>query len=225
MPKYEILIGGYGCEVCWYKLTEEQYNYWNSVDKEILDRHVLGRGIFNDEEDDIDKDLLNNMPEYADLRKKGELEWYDLHDAGREYYCTLDNSWIHVRLLDEHSVNNAEIIISRDLKELENVYNNSDNTSENNENIIVYNNTDEYISHPYILQIVSYEKGTFFAGIIETDDNNNETFDITKLRINVSESLNESDTRIDSIEYNGIDIHNEGAETSGKGIDIFLYEF
>lgn len=245
MTRYDIFIGGYGCEVCWNKLTEEQYAFWSSVDKELLDKYVLGNGVFDDENEDEEKrynDFVNNLPDKIDFCKKGQLEWYELDDIDREYYCNLDSAWMTIEKVDESNYSNNQVVF--EMKNIMEKVNQGNNTSENTnepiventllsndyENLINHVENNDSITHPHVLQIISYEKGTFFQGSVIIDESGNSTnndtvFDIKKLRINVSEALNENDTRIDSVEYDGVDIENGGAETRGKGVDVFLVEF
>jgi len=58
----------------------------------------------------------------------------------------------------------------------------------------------------------SSEKGCFFDGIIETIGE----FDPKKLKFYLGEYDNGEET-INSIEYNGVEIDNQGGDTNGKG--------
>jgi len=64
----------------------------------------------------------------------------------------------------------------------------------------------------YIAQLYSSEKGCFFDGIIETVGE----FDPKKLKFYTTEFLNGEDT-ITSIEYDGVEVDNNGGDTNGKG--------
>lgn len=222
---YEILIGGYGAEIKWNKLTQEQYEFWDSQDKSILERHILGKSLFDDDSDEEDTEKsLNNIPEYADLNNKGEKEWYDLEDLDNEYYCSADSAWLHITKNNKTNQTNFDPNLHTVI-EYNNIINDS---SSNNVNIFVDN--DENIScnginnfdADYALQIVSYEKGTFFSGILELNDD--EEFDINKFKIHISTALNGDEQRIDSVFYNDTEIDNDGGDTRGKGIDVYLVE-
>ena len=224
---YEILIGGYGAEIKWNKLTQEQYEYWDNQDKSRLDRYILGKSLFDDDTEDEDEDttnFLNNIPEYADLNNKGEKEWYDLEDLDSEYYCCTDSAWLYITKNNKTNQTNFDPNLHTVI-EYNNIINDS---SSNNVNIFVDN--DENIScnginnfdADYALQIVSYEKGTFFSGILELNDD--EDFDINKFKIHISTALNGDEQRIDSVFYNDTKIENDGGDTRGKGIDVYLVE-
>ena len=222
---YEILIGGYGAEIKWNKLTQEQYEFWDNQDKSILERHILGKSLFDDDSDEEDTEKsLNNIPEYADLNNKGEKEWYDLEDLDSEYYCSADSAWLHIIKNNKTNQTNFDPNLHT-VVEYNNIINDS---SSNNVNIFVDN--DENIScnginnfdADYALQIVSYEKGTFFSGILELNDD--EEFDINKFKIHISTALNGDEQRIDSVFYNDTKIDNDGGDTRGKGIDVYLVE-
>jgi hypothetical protein len=65
----------------------------------------------------------------------------------------------------------------------------------------------------------SAEKGTFFEGYIETVGD----FDPKKLKIYTSEYLNGDDT-VQSIEYDGNEIDNQGGDTNGKGYSFHVWK-
>ena len=71
----------------------------------------------------------------------------------------------------------------------------------------------------YILQFYSSEKGCFFDGIIETVGN----FDPKKLKVVVTEYPNGEDV-VTSIEYDGVEIDNNGGDTNGKGYYVSLWK-
>lgn len=220
---YEILIGGYGAEIKWSKLTEEQYEYWDNQDKYLLDRHIFGPSLFDDDEDENEntKNFLNNIPEFADLNDKGTKEWYEIEDLDSEYYCASDSAWLHITKNNRTNETNFETIIQ---------YNNIINdSSSNNVSIFVDNDIDNNncnsinnFDADYALQIVSYEKGTFFSGILELNDD--EEFDINKFKIHISTALNGDEQRIDSVFYSDKEIDNDGGDTRGKGADVYLVE-
>ena len=78
---------------------------------------------------------------------------------------------------------------------------------------------DECTNVEYIAQMYSSEKGTFFEGILETTGD----FDPKKLKVHTMEYLNGEDT-VTSIEYDGVDIDNEGGDTNGKGYSAHVWK-
>jgi hypothetical protein len=223
---YEILIGGYGAEINWNKLTEEQYEFWDNQDKSILERHILGKSLFDDDSDDEDTtNCLNNIPEFANLNNKGEKEWYELDNLlDTEYYCSLDSAWLHITKNNKTNQTNFDPNLHTVID-----YNNIINDSSSN-NIDIFVDNDENNSSnginnfdaDYALQIVSCEKGTFFSGVLELNDD--EEFDINKFKIHISTALNGDEQQIDAVFYNDTEIDNDGGDTRGKGIDVYLVE-
>jgi hypothetical protein len=71
----------------------------------------------------------------------------------------------------------------------------------------------------FIAQMYSSEKGQFFDGVIETIGE----FDIKKLKVYTTEYLNGEDT-VTGIEYEGIDIENDGGDTNGKGYSAAIWK-
>ena len=64
----------------------------------------------------------------------------------------------------------------------------------------------------YVLQFYSSEKGSFFDGLIETVGE----FDPKKLKVVYTEYPNGEDI-VTSIEYDGVEVDNNGGDTNGKG--------
>jgi hypothetical protein len=79
-----------------------------------------------------------------------------------------------------------------------------------------YDETDE---PAYVMQVYNSEKGTFFDGIIETVG----SFDPKKLKFYTTEYWNGDDT-VESIEYDGLDIDNNGGDTNGKGTSVYFWK-
>ena len=69
------------------------------------------------------------------------------------------------------------------------------------------------------VNFTSSEKGSFFEGGLETIGE----FDIKKLKFIINEYPNGEDI-IDGIEYNGIDVENDGADTNGKGYSAHVWK-
>jgi hypothetical protein len=230
---YEILIGGYGAEIKWSKLTEEQYLYWDNQDKSLLERHILGKSLFDDDDDDEDTtNFFNNIPEYADLNDKGTKEWYEIEDLDSEYYCSADSAWLNITKNNKtnqtnfdpnlHTVIEYNNIINDSSSNNVNIFVDTDNDNDNDNNSCNCSNGINNFDADYALQIVSYEKGTFFSGILELNDD--EEFDINKFKIHISTALNGDEQRIDSVFYNDTEIDNDGGDTRCKGIDVYLVE-
>lgn len=61
----------------------------------------MGSGSFNDDDDNSFGDD-NNIPDNVDLMKRGEYVWYDLDDAGHEYYCSVNSAWLDIVELNQN---------------------------------------------------------------------------------------------------------------------------
>jgi len=72
----------------------------------------------------------------------------------------------------------------------------------------------------YIAQLYSSEKGQFFDGVIETVG----SFDAKKLKVYTTEYMNGEDT-VTGIEYDGVDIDNNGGDTNGKGYSAHVWKY
>ena len=64
----------------------------------------------------------------------------------------------------------------------------------------------------YVFVFWSAEKGSFLDGIIETHG----SLDPKKLKLTTNEYWNGDDV-VETIEYNGVEIDNQGGDTTGKG--------
>jgi hypothetical protein len=217
MRHYEINIGGYGAEVCWKSITREQYDFWNSVDKEELDRHILGPCSLDDDDREGGLDE-NNVPDFAKLKANPDDEWYDMDDVAHEYYCSLGSAWFTVTEIKEGENGERlreDVVVFDDLRS---------EARQRGLDMFVHNEQTEHLEDgKQYLQVFSSEKGTFVTTVVALDDS--QEFDITKVKIRVCESLNERDDMIESVEYGGIELENDGAETRGKGIDVYLVDY
>ena len=72
----------------------------------------------------------------------------------------------------------------------------------------------------YIAQLYSSEKGQFFDGVIETVGD----FDVKKLKVYTTEYMNGEDT-VTSVEYDGVEIDNNGGDTNGKGYSASVWKY
>ena len=220
MKQYEINVGGYGGEVCWSKITSEQYDYWSNVDHEIFSKHVIGPSIFDDtDEDDGDSsNNSNNIPEFALLRLTDDLEWYEMDDVAHENYCSLSNAWLSVVELEGNNANNKSYNVVLTLDKLR------DDANERDLDMFVFDEEPQRLEDgKQYLQVFSSEKGTFFTSVVRVDDN--EEFELSKVKIKVCEALNEEDDMIMAVEYGGVELENDGSETRGKGIDVYLVDY
>lgn len=219
MKQYEINIGGYGGEVCWSEITREQYDYWSEVDSEVLSKHVIGPSIFDDsDEDDGDSSNdYNNIPESALLRPNDSIEWHEMDGVAHENYCSLRSSWLSVVEIGCGNANNQQYNVVLTLDNLR------DDANARDLDMFVFDDEPRRLEDgKQYLQVFSSEKGTFFTSVVTLDDD--QEFELSKVKIKICEALNEQDDMIVAVEYGGVELENEGSETRGKGIDVYLVD-
>ena len=192
MHYYNIYIGGYGGEVCWHSLSKEAYEYYQEND-DMLTEHILEEN--------------NDVPDFANLTDNGNKTWDELDNIDREYYCDYHSSHITIEETDKFGKQIGYVV---EWKDLEPFVEENDIETEFLEM--------EEITQPYVLQIFSAEKGSFWDCQVICD----KPFDISKLKFTIQEAKNESDGMINAIYYDGVELENNGGDTRGKGIDINL---
>jgi hypothetical protein len=209
---YRIQFYGYGGEAEYMKLTKEQYEFW----KEQIDENGDGDAVnyvVNAEDEQFDFEHISALDDPMKFLsdEDGPRPWYEAptgftHQWGVDY----SNANISVDEVDseDYSAGHvADVVESSTLNEW----------CEVNE-VEVEMGVDEVEEPDYVAQMWSAEKGTFFDGIIETVGD----FDPKKLKIYTSEYLNGDDT-IQSVEYDGNEIDNQGGDTNGKGYSFHVW--
>lgn len=221
---YRVQLWGYGGEAEYMELTKEQYEFWHKHLEEHGDYDAVQYCV-GAEDGEFDFDDLEELPEEMQfLKVPGEeysSSWYEsptgfTHQWGIDY----NNANITVEEIDgtEYSASHiADIVDNKNLSE----YVNEIVEANNYEIEITEMGVDEGEDKQpkYIAQMYSAEKGTFFEGVIETVGN----FDPLKLKIYTSEYLNGDDT-VQSIEYDGAEVENQGGDTNGKGYSFHVWQ-
>lgn len=219
---YRILLNGYGGEASYMSLTEKQYNFWSVDIEENGDSDAVNYCV-NAEDEDFD---FENIEELAD-----DMKFLSDEDGPRPWYeapTQFDHQWgidVHHASIEVDEVSSKEydasyidnVVESQDLAEwMDEVDKERDYSTTINES----NESDGYSQEPkYVLQFYSAEKGSFYDGIIETVGE----FDPKKLKIYSSEFLNGDDT-VYSIEYDGVEVDNNGGDTNGKGYSVHVWK-
>jgi hypothetical protein len=206
---YQISLWGYGGEVGYLSLNKEQYEYWETLQKDDNGEVVNYMLDPEDTETEIDPqmDFLAD-----DVDPTYHHMWYDaenlvVHQNGVDYS--------HARITVEELANGEygssivkTIVEGEDLTELVDKH-----------ELDVEMGVDETQEPQYVMQVYNSEKGTFFDGIIETVG----SFDPKKLKFYTTEYWNGDDT-VESIEYDGVDIDNNGGDTNGKGTSVYFWK-
>lgn len=216
---YRIHINGYGGEAAYINLNKEAYEFWHPIVEEFGDADLV-EYMVNAEEGEFDFEYIEEVPSQAQFMTVDEYTypWFEapgeyIHQYGVEY----GSSYLNVEEVDSDEYNSNSI---RDVVDGENLpeYLDSIMEANNYEFDLVESDEDLDGEGDYVVQFYSSEKGQFFDGIIETHGD----FDPRKLKIVYTEYPNGEDV-ITSVEYDGVEIDNNGAETNGKGYSASLW--
>lgn len=219
---YRVSITGYGGEGAYMNLSKEAYEFWNTHNEEHGDND-LTQYLINDDPDDCEYDELEVIPKEADfMTSYGEDDyksnWFEaptefLHQMGVEY----GSSYLTVEEVDSMDYMNnyvADVIDGERLIEL------VDKIQEDTDYEVELADHGEELPDEgeYVCQLYSSEKGEFFNGVIETVGD----FDPKKLKFMINEYPNGEDV-IDGVEYDGVDVENNGGNTNGKGYSASVW--
>jgi len=243
---YRIAIGGYGGEMVYSKITKAQFDHWDEecskVDENGYDcDSAFSDYIFSSSDEDYKDESGKNLPEEA----KFEGEWHDLDDIDHTNGADFDSAHITIEKIEV-----SENGTYWDGKVLEELYEYEDLPKFIKENKIeheqdeldldsvLYPNgyyeadegdkvegdprplDDGTMPTPYVMYAMSVEKGTFFDGTITLT----RPFDISKIKI-CSMTYPNGDNIIQSVEYNGEEIDNEGGDTNGKSMNAYVMDW
>ena len=216
-PRYYCIhIDGYGGEAAYINLTKEAYEFWHPIVEEHGDDDLV-EYMVSAEEAEFDFDYIESVPAQAQFMTEDAYTypWFEapnefIHQYGVEY----GSSYLTIEEVDNNSNPIRKVVEGENLPEY------LDNIMEANDYEFDLVESDEELDGEgdYVLQFYSSEKGTFFDGIIETHGD----FDPRKLKIVYTEYPNGEDV-ITSVEYDGVEIDNSGAETNGKGYSAYLW--
>jgi hypothetical protein len=220
---YRISITGYGGEAAYINISKEAHDFWHAHTEEHGDGDFVNYMI-NDDPEDYDFEELEIVPKEADfLTSYGEDDyksnWFEaptefLHQMGVEY----GSSYLTVEEVDSMkymSKHVADVIDSERLMEL------VDKIQEDTDYEVELADHGEELPDEgeYVCQLYSSEKGQFFDGIIETVGD----FDPKKLKFMINEYPNGEDV-IDGVEYDGVDVENQGGDSNGKGYSAHVWK-
>lgn len=190
----QITLSGYGGEIVIGRITEAAYDYWEGRDD--LAEYVYD---WSGEFDDVP----------ADARFCPDGSWYDVDDICHENGCEADGAcWITV----EDLLENKDIWQST--LDLDDLAEQGVDTQQHGH----YRPSEQEPNDSYIFTGQSFEKGTFFSGIVRIT----QPFDPSKLAI----SWNDCDgwRLIDGVDYDGqsVDGH-DSYSTTGKSSEFNVY--
>ena len=222
---YRIQLSGYGGESAYMSISEKAHDFWKSVCEEHGD-YDLSAYMTSDDDDEPDFENVENVPAEAQFLHDADdnnykRPWYESHtEFEHSYGVEWGSAYIVVEEVDsnEYIPNTVADVI--DGENLSDMLNELDEASGYELEPVTMGCADEAPEGTeFIAQLYSSEKGQFFDGVIETIGE----FDIKKLKVYTTEYLNGEDT-ITGIEYEGIDIENEGGNTNGKGYSASVWK-
>ena len=222
---YRIQLNGYGGESAYMSISKEAHDFWHAVCEEHGD-YDLTTYMNSDGEEEVEYDNIESVPLEAQFLHDVDEDnykrpWYESHtEIEHSYGVEWSSAYIVVEEVDSNEfIPNtvADVIDGENLQEL---LDKVDEASGYELEPVTMGCSDEVPEGTeFIAQMYSSEKGQFFDGVIETIGE----FDIKKLKVYTTEYLNGEDT-ITGIEYEGIDIENEGGNTNGKGYSASVWK-
>ena len=231
---YRIRIWGYGAETSYMKISEEAHDFWKAQVEENGDSDAV-HYVLNAE--DKTPEEVNTDEEFEDLDPAGipreAMFMHDEEGIGSTYYEPLDQfeatygvaqdaAYLTVEKVSstEYNADHLEDVIEHeDLNEfIQRVGEESDWEHE------AYVQGHEYGGNfppkgSYICQFQSSEKGTFFETVVETAL----PFNQNLLKFATEEAPNGEDL-VYAVEYDGVELDNEGGDTNGKGYWVYFYQ-
>ena len=215
---YRVTISGYGGEAAYMSISKAAHDFWSKVTEEHGD-YDLVEYMNCEEVDECDFENIETVPVEAQFLNDPDDDmykrpWYESHtEFEHSYGATYDSAYISVDEVSSEEYNAdviEEVMANEDIAAL------NDRVGEETEWAVELVEMgccdDDPEGVEYIAQLYSSEKGGFFDGVIETVGE----FDPKKLKIYTTEYLNGEDT-ITSIEYDGVEVDNNGGDTNGKG--------
>jgi len=212
---YRIQLNGYGGESAYMSISKEAHDFWKAQCEEHGDTDLV-EYMVNATDEECGFNEITEVPRGADfLYDEGEVfhrPWYESHtEFEHTYGVEFSSAYITV---DEVASGDYDADIIREVVDREDLSDYLSKVDEENDYDIQLTEMTccEEPDAQFIAQMYSSEKGCFFEGTIETTGE----FDPTKLKIFTTEYLNGEDT-VTSIEYDGVEIDNDGGDTNGKG--------
>jgi hypothetical protein len=220
---YRISLNGYGGEAAYINISKEAYEFWNKVTEENGDTDLVNYMV-EAENGDLDDLEVVVPPEAMFMQEEtdGEVYAYPWYEAPNEYVhqygVDYSSSYLHVTEVDSDDYSSNEIA---DVIEGENLQEYLDGIMEANDYEFDLVEADEDMDGEgdYVVQFYSSEKGQFFDGIIATYGD----FDPKKLKVIYTEYPNGEDI-VTSVEYDGVEVDNQGGDTNGKGYSAHLWK-
>jgi len=222
---YRIMLNGYGGESAYMSISKEAHDFWHPICEEHGDSDLV-EYMNSDDDAEPEYEEIESVPESAQFLHDKEDDnykrpWYESHtEFEHSMGVELGSAYLVVEEVDsnEYSSNYiADVIEGENLSDMLNKLEKESNWELELTEMISDDEAPEGVE--YIAQLYSSEKGNFFDGVIETVG----SFDVKKLKVYTTEYLNGEDT-ITGIEYDGVEIDNNGGDTNGKGYSASVWK-
>ena len=222
---YRVQLNGYGGESAYMTITKEAHDFWQPLCEEHGD-YDLTTYMNSDGEDEDDYENIESVPPEAQFLHDVDEDnykrpWYESHtEFEHSYGVEWGSAYIVVEEVDsaEYMSNHvADVIEGENLSDMLNELDEA--SGYELEPVTMDCNDEAPEGTDYIAQLYSSEKGNFFDGVIETVGD----FDPKKLKVSTMEYMNGEDT-VTGIEYDGVDIDNNGGDTNGKGYSASVWK-
>ena len=222
---YNVQLNGYGGESAYMSISKEAHDFWQPICEEHGDSDLV-QYMNSDDDEAPEYEEIESVPESAQFLHDKEDDnykrpWYESHtEFEHSYGVEWGSAYIVVDEVDsmEYSASHVASVIEGE--NLQDMLNELDEASDWELEPVSMGCEDEAPDGTeYIAQLYSSEKGNFFDGVIETVGE----FDPKKLKVYTTEYMNGEDT-VTSIEYDGVEIDNNGGDTNGKGYSASVWK-
>ena len=231
---YRIRLWGYGAETSYMNISKEAHDFWKAHGDEHGDSDAVNY-IINAE--DIHADDIAQQGDYEDLDPAGipreAMFMHNEEGEGSTYYEPWDQFDATYGVAQDAAYLTVEKVSSEE-------YN-----AETLEDTIEHEDLNDFMSRvgeesdweheayveghkyggkfppkgSYICQFQSSEKGTFFETVVETPL----PFNQNLLKFATEEAPNGEDL-VYAVEYDGVELDNNGGDTNGKGYWVHFYQ-
>jgi len=223
---YRIMLNGYGGESAYMTVSKEAHDFWQPLCEKHGDSDLVTY-MASDDDDDTEYENIESVPSEAQFLHDPDHDnykrpWFESHT---EFEHSMGVEWSSAYIVVEEVdsmeyVSNivADVIDGENLQEM---MSKLDEESDYELEPVIMGCEDEAPEGTeYIAQLYSSEKGQFFDGVIETIGD----FDLKKLKVYTTEYMNGEDT-VTMLEYDGVEIDNDGGDTNGKGYSASVWKY
>jgi hypothetical protein len=220
---YRIQLSGYGGESAYMGISKAAHDFWEPICKEHGDSDLVTY-MASDDDEDPDYEDIESVPEEAQFLHDADDDnykrpWYESHtEFEHSYGVEWGSAYLYVVEVDSGEYMSNKIAEVLDGENLQEMLSTLEEESNYELELTEMGCADDEPDCEAIAQLYSSEKGQFFDGTIETVGE----FDPKKLKVYTTEYLNGEDT-VTSIEYDSVEVENNGGDTNGKGYSASVW--